>query len=309
MVWKTCSRLNKLVTECLAIEAEGAKEAVTLAYMARAMVIATLPHSNPNSDTFQRKNGNYTLTIIANPEFGLPYGSTARLILIWLITEAKSKGSPELNIGKTLISFLKKLKMRSGGGKRGNNTRIRDQMLRLLTCTISCVYHDKKKGTCDANQFHISRSFQFWWNLSETDSKTFFSKSKIILASDFYDELIKTAIPVKFDTLYLLRKSPMQMDIYIWLTYKFFNLKKEQPISWTILKYQFGADYKNSDGLSNFKRKFIQNLTKVLSVYHEANVFPDQKGITLYPSNTHVKKNDKPVDKSFYPRCNGTEKE
>ena len=50
-------RVNKLVTEFLA------KEAGTLAFMARAMVMATLPHSKPDGFLFQRKNGHYTLTM------------------------------------------------------------------------------------------------------------------------------------------------------------------------------------------------------------------------------------------------------
>ena len=36
--------IDKLVTESLAIEAESAKDAGTLGYMARAMVQATMPH-------------------------------------------------------------------------------------------------------------------------------------------------------------------------------------------------------------------------------------------------------------------------
>src|SRR3990167_10282700 len=53
-------RVNKLVTEFLA------KEAGTLAFMARAMVMVTLPHSKPDGFLFQRKNGHYTLTMLAN---------------------------------------------------------------------------------------------------------------------------------------------------------------------------------------------------------------------------------------------------
>lgn len=61
--------------------------------------------------------------------------------------------------------------MQNGGGKRGNRTRICDQMMRLLTSSLLCVYHDKKKGICDGNQFHISRSFQFWWSPLKTSGK------------------------------------------------------------------------------------------------------------------------------------------
>src|SRR5688572_12050720 len=91
---KCSSRINKLVAEFLAIEGESAKEAGMLAYMARSMVIATLPHSKPDGNVFERKNGAFTLTMISNPNFGLPYGSLPRLILAWMTREAKVKKSP-----------------------------------------------------------------------------------------------------------------------------------------------------------------------------------------------------------------------
>lgn len=285
------------------------KENKELAYMARSMVSATLPHSKSEKNIFQRQNGNYVLTMTANPMFGLPYGSTPRELLIWITTEAVIKKSPELNLGTSFSAFLKKLEMRNSGGKRGNTTRIRDQMMRLLTCSISCIYHDKKKGICDANQFHIGRSFQLWWNPIEINQKNFSPNSKIILSESFYDELVSSPIPINFTALKSLRKSPLQVDIYIWLTYKFSSLNQEMFITWSSLKHQFGCNYKNVDGTHNFRRKFIEALKKVWLVYPEANVNPDQKGITLLPSDTHIKKkksSNNPVGILSYPRCNGT---
>jgi hypothetical protein len=68
----------KLIDEALLIQEEDAKEAGTLGFMARAMVIimATLPHKNPKKDRFTRRNGNYTLSISAMAaDVGLPYGT------------------------------------------------------------------------------------------------------------------------------------------------------------------------------------------------------------------------------------------
>lgn len=274
-----------------------------IAYMARAMVSATLPHSKPESDIFQRKNGDYTLTMTAHPLWGLPYGSLARLILVWLTTEAVIKKSPEINLGKSFASFLKKLELRNSGGKRGNTTRVREQLMRLLTCSISCVYHDRKKGICESDQFHISRSFQLWWNPIESNQKEILSNSKIVLSKDFYDELVNSAIPINFDSLKLLRKSSLQIDIYIWLTHKFSSIKKETFILWKNLKDQFGCNYANEDGVFNFRRKFIQALTKILFAYPAANVYPDKRGITLFQSDTHIKKKvNNPVNNVSYPR-------
>lgn len=54
--------LDKLITEALAIEAEVAKEAGALGYMARALVQATMPHKNPGKvEAWGGETGNFLL--------------------------------------------------------------------------------------------------------------------------------------------------------------------------------------------------------------------------------------------------------
>src|SRR5688572_12033672 len=139
-------RIDKLTNECLAIEARNAKEANTIAFMARALVMATLLDSKPNEPIFERRNGNYTLTMMANPKFGLPYGSLPRLLLAWMTREAKRTKSPVLYLGRTFSLFLRTLKLTQSGGKRGDATRLRDQMIRLFSTYISCTYQNRKEG-------------------------------------------------------------------------------------------------------------------------------------------------------------------
>lgn len=260
--------------------------------------MSTLPHSLPAGNVFQRKGPRFTLTMIANPQFGLPWGSLPRLILAWMTTEAVRTKNSELNLGKSFASFLLKLNLSSGGGVRGNSTRVREQLIRLLTCHISCISHDAKSGHCQGDQFMISRSFDLWWNPLKTSQKSFKTPSKIILAKDFFDELISRPVPIDLRALLALRQSPLQVDIYIWLTYRFSFLKSKSFISWELLKNQFGSNYsENADGLSNFKRKFKLALNAVFVLYPEANIQVGQKGVSLMESQTHVKKRGEIVPK------------
>ncbi|MCD6040281.1 MAG: hypothetical protein K0S27_1681 [Gammaproteobacteria bacterium] len=305
------SMLPKKFENYLSFSQRNFQKPNQLAFLARAMVIATFPHSEPRETLFKRKNGYYSLVMTANPEFGLPYGSTPRVLLAWLTTEAIRKRSPEIDLGKSLTQFLKKLKLQSGGGERGNTTRVRDQLLRLLTCHISCIYHNKNQGRCANDQFHISRSFALWWNPLEPGAKGFLPQSKIILAQDFFDEMIKNPIPVDFQALHFFRKSPLQMDLYVWLTYRFSFLKDQVFIPWELIKAQFGSDYADdAQGVRNFKKKFLQALKKVWLIYPAANVCPTPKGLTLFVSETHVQKKNQrfsnSVDNLSYSRCNGT---
>lgn len=287
---KSSARTNKLVAEFLSIEAESAKAAGVLAYMARSMVIATLPHSKPSGHVFERKNGDFTLTMIGNPKFGLPYGSLPRLILAWMTREAKVKKSPILHLGKSFSAFLTTLKLSQSGGVRGDATRLREQMLKLFSTHISCVYQNNKEGVCKADQFLVARSFELWWSPLKQENSEIAQQSTITLATDFFDEIISRPVPVDFRMLQALRRSPLQIDIYVWLTYRFSYLKKPTLISWNLLSNQFGSNYvHNSQGLRDFKREFLKALYIVTVMYKEANVEIQEDGIVLKPSRSHIR--------------------
>ena len=90
--------LNALVNQALAIEDEQAQDAGSLGFMARSMVQATLPHRKVEGTEFQRKNGQFTLTILAPSSIGLPYGSIPRLLMAWVTTEAVAQKPVSLNL-------------------------------------------------------------------------------------------------------------------------------------------------------------------------------------------------------------------
>ena len=64
--------VERLITEALAIEAESAQNAGALGFMARAMVQATLPHKRVEGNEFERRNGAFTLSLLAPGRVGLP---------------------------------------------------------------------------------------------------------------------------------------------------------------------------------------------------------------------------------------------
>jgi Plasmid encoded RepA protein len=101
--------LNKLITEALAIEKEEAITAGAIGYMARALIQATLPHSQIDGNEFKRHNGAFSLTILADSEIGLPYGSIPRLLISWITTEAVKTKGRELILGRTLSEFMLEL--------------------------------------------------------------------------------------------------------------------------------------------------------------------------------------------------------
>ena len=85
-----------------------------------------------------------------------------------------------------------------------------------------------------------------------------------------------------------LKRSPMALDIYCWLTYRMSYLKRPTQIPWGALQAQFGADYADTpQGRQGFKRGFFRALRSVLTVY-PAKVEEGTQGLKLHPSKTHV---------------------
>jgi len=283
------TNINKIVAEALAIEAEAAKEAGALAFMARPLTQATLPHRRQTSNTFERRNGAFSLTITAHPRFGLPYGSYPRLILAWLTTEAVRTRSPELELGPTFSGFMVDLGLKPTGGQWGTIPRFREQLKRLFTSTIWCIY-DTESQTETLN-LQIAKHSNLWWE-PQASGKAGEWKSTVTLGPELFEEILAHPIPIDNRALRAIKKSPMAIDIYCWMTYRMSYLRKQTTIPWEVLQMQFGADYRNDRfGRHNFKTTFIQRLRTVQTLYPEAKAEENASGIMLCPSLTHVLKN------------------
>lgn len=274
---------------------QTAVKAGSLGYMPNLLARTTLPHRDLKEHYYKRINGDYVLMMVGNPDLGLPYGAFPRLFIIWLTTLVnlnKNKTDEKtltFPLGKTFSSFLKALDLNDNGGVRGDATRLRHQIIRLFSTQISFIKENKRKGFYEATQFLLTRSFSLWWNPIKGENR--FNESTITLSQDFYDMLIDKPIPIDLRALKIFRKSPLEMDIYIWLTHRFSYLKKETLILWKSLRDQFGSNYaKDAAGLRHFKFKFKKALRSVNFIYSQALVRLDEDGLFLIPSPTHIPK-------------------
>jgi hypothetical protein len=290
---KDIKKVNQFINKAIKIVESDGTEEDRIGFMARATVLATLPHSKVEGNYFERQNGLYTLKMIADPKYGLPYGTIPRLLLAWITTEAVKKRSPILYLGENQREFLDHLALESQGGERGDITRLKNQMKRLFSCKISCTRHDKKFFILEIDQFLIASLFKIRWkSISPDENSTERQlRTKITLSHEFYEELITKPVPIDWRALKLFKRSPLQMDIYVWLTYRMSYLKKAVLISWENMKAQFGGQYADDgQGLRDFKKRFLEALKIVLIVYTQANVKKDNDGLILFPSQSHIKK-------------------
>ena len=276
--------IKALIEEALAIEAESAQEAGSLGFMARAMALATLPHRKVEGSHFQRVNGNYTLTLLAPPEPGVPYGSIPRLLIAWLSTEAIQTKSRELELGDSMSGFMRELGLVPTGGRWGSITRLEDQTNRLFCCAISASFSDSKKRA--EMGYRVADHSILWWD-AKSPNQTSLWKSSVTLSEHFYREIVDHPIPVDMRVLKALKQSPLALDIYTWLTFRMSYLNKPTTIPWEALSMQFGSNYKHT---YHFKAHFVTELQKVVGLYPAADATPTERGLALKPSLPHVKK-------------------
>lgn len=253
-----------------------------IGYMARALVQATLPHSNPKSSRFTRKNGAFTLSIVSHESAGLPYGSIPRVLMAWISTEAVRTQNKHLLLGANLTAFMTALDLIPTGGRWGSITRLKDQMTRLFSSSISCTYDDGKTWRI-RNVYPVEKADLFWDPKNPGQSTLW--ESSLTLGDAFFQELITHPVPVDLAAIKALKRSPLALDIYCWLTYRMSYLRETAVIPWTTLETQFGSDYVNT---RVFKQHFKRQLRNVLLVYPAVNIEDHATHLLLAPSKPHV---------------------
>jgi hypothetical protein len=276
------SSLGQLISEALAIEADEAGKAGALGFMARALVQATLPHSKVDGPVYTRTNGNYSLTLMAPPDTGLPYGSIPRLLLAWITTEAVRTRERELVLADSLSGFMRELDLVPTGGRWGSIGRLKAQMTSLFASSVTCIYDDGKgwalQSVKTVDEAHL------WWQ-PKTPAQAALWKSTITLGERFFDEVVRNPVPVDMRALKALKRSPMALDIYVWLTYRLSYLKKPTTIPWEALERQFGAGYKHT---RQFKAAFIRELRKVALIFQDVKVEDVGHGFLIHPGRPHI---------------------
>lgn len=248
------------VTELVNINSE----APDLGFIARMLTLATMPHSNPGDvENYARINGDYKLVMRRGEDTKLPYGSYPRLVLAWVCSEAVLSKNRVLVLGDSLSYFMRQLGLIPTGGRWGTIPNLREQLKRLFNAriSVSLIARDKRAF------FDISKGYDLWWDNKQPDQSSLW-KSTVTLSEEFYKEIIEHPIPINMKILKKLKRSPLGLDLYMFLTYRVSYLKKPAPIPFVALHQQFGAEYKD---IKNFKKKMRRELIKIKLAWPQLN--------------------------------------
>ena len=273
----------------------GARDAdPDVGFQARMMALCSLPRTNPgNRLQYIRRNGPYTLAMLAGANNKLPYGSSARLLMAWVSTEAVRTQSPVLVLGHSLTEFMNDLGINSeSAGRRGDRTRLRNQMDRLFNSVVQFIYEPTAPdgtslGVKDTFGSTVARKTHLVWNPKKLNEPVLW-QSTVELGHDFFQDILRNPFPLDLNVLKALKRSPLGLDLYTWLSYRTFSLNCPLPLSWKKVYRQFGADparVDNNRTVQDFRKDCLRELVKIKTAWPGLN-YKTAKGVLVLAPST-----------------------
>jgi Plasmid encoded RepA protein len=254
--------------------------------------LTSLPHKRiGDTDMWERPGETVTLVIAPGnmriggkiERFGVPFGSRARMILLYLQTQALRYGSPEVELGKSLNGWMKRMGVPLGGKSRDL---VREQANRLSACNLSFYYHNRKGQGFEKDSI-IRSGFSFAASITDggEDPQPRLWEDSVRLGDLFFKALVDSPVLLHEAALREISNQSMTLDIYIWLSYLLPTLANDKRIEWQAIQRQFGAGY---DVERYFRAQFLKPLHTALAVYPEARVAITDDGLVLSPSRPPI---------------------
>ncbi|WP_247870786.1 replication protein RepA [Azospirillum sp. TSO5] len=254
--------------------------------------ILSFPHRKLKSDdeVWVRSTGPFSLLIEPGAvakgrkvvRLGVPYGSRARLIMLYLQTQALRTRSPEVEIGSSMHDWLDRMGVPIGGTSYKD---VREQAARISRCKLSFQWsgenEDGVKWSGFENDSIVKGGMSFQIDHDKDPRQPRLWEDTVRLSESFYKALEAHPVPVWEPALRQISNQSAAIDVYIWLAYRLRVIDKPKTISWADLWQQFGPNYSR---LRAFRENFLTTLKDVLAVYPEAKVEATEQGLKLFRS-------------------------
>ena len=250
---------------------------------------AALPHKKLPDDTVWQITTDHTSLLVSpghrpNPAgqpipVGVPYGSRARLILLYLQSEALRTNSREVELGRSMNAWLRRMGVPLGGKSARD---VRDQAERISRCRMTFqIQTGARRGLLNQS---ILDTAMFLEDDAEGAQGTLLLETAR-LSETFYDHLRRHPVPVEEIAIRGLANNSMALDVYCWLAYRLHALEAPKLVTWKALHAQFGRGVARLD---HFRGLFRTSLDLALAVYPDSKAEPGPQGLLMHPSRPPV---------------------
>jgi hypothetical protein len=215
---------------------------------------------------------------------GVPYGARARIIMIYLQTQAVRTESREVQLGRSMRDWMARMGVAVGGETA---RALRDQARRISTCHIrffwSATDSTGRRGNGFTNGSIVKDGF-FFREEADDEQGTLFEDA-VTLDEAFYTALRAHPVPLLESAIKALKEKSLSLDIYIWLAYRLHSLKAPTTLSWSAVTAQFGAGFRVP---RQFKAYFLEALGAAMAAYPDARIDIEADGLRLHPSRPPI---------------------
>ncbi len=243
----------------------------------------SLPRSKTDALTYERRYNGAAVEISAgklwngtkNVQQPLPYGVFPRLILAHINTEAVQKRTRIIDLEGSKARFMERIGVRSYG--RDFYT-FNKQANALAAASFQMGYTTADNRAVTAWHKPISR-FEAW--TTTDDGQSVLWPAELELSRDYYDDLVRHAVPLDARAMIALKHSALAIDAYSFLAKRLHILTRPTRIAYAHFHEQFGQEYKE---VRVFARKWKAAIATAKFVYPMAKITPTKGGLILEPS-------------------------
>jgi hypothetical protein len=222
---------------------------------------------------------------VAGKKIGFPYGAIPRLLFFWMTEQVQlTKSRRDLSIeekrtlvlGTSLNDFMRQLGLNpaTGGGKRGDAKRWRNQAIRLFRSHIAL---DEISKAPDWKTMEVAEAGRLWGDPKHADQESLFP-SWVLLTEKMYRYLVEVPVPIDMRALKALKGSSLALDLYAYICHRAFVMfkrneglegegRKHDFIAWRYLLKQFGTGYQGVRAAHDFQKEAKRWMMKIEKLY------------------------------------------
>jgi hypothetical protein len=243
----------------------------------------SLPRSKTDALTFERHYSGAAIEISAGKLWDgrkyvqqpLPHGAHPRLILAHIHTEAVQRRTRFIDLEGSAARFMERIGVRSFGS---DFYTFKKQMKAVAAAQFLMGYTDTHGRPTTLRTVPVKR-FAGWTTTDEQQGSLW--PAEMELSQDYYDDLLRHAVPLDARAMIALKHSALAIDAYSFLAKRLHTLVRPTRIAYKHFHDQFGQEYKE---VRVFARKWKLAVATAKFVYPMAKITPTKGGLILEPS-------------------------
>ena len=262
-------------------------DAERMGFTYSGFALTSLPHKDVEQTEWRRDGHNLVLLLESGKDvntqkpIGLPHGSYARFILLFLQTEAIKTGSREIELGRSMRVWLGSMGLSIGGA---TYRKVSEQAKRISACRLTFV---RTAGGKDIRHNGGFVQTAITMSSAADDRQTALWSDRVVLDEIFYKALKEHPVPISETALRAIGPRSLVIDIYIWLAYRLHWLTNDIEVGWPALRAQFDQGFSRP---RQFRSYFLECLQIALAAYPDARVSFSERGVILHPSRPAIAK-------------------